>query len=164
MKEHTILLGGFSKAFAMTGWRVGYAAARPEIIEAMTKVHQYTMLCAPIIAQMAAIEALKAGDAAVEEMVADYDQRRRVMLKGLNDIGLQCFEPKGAFYCFPSVKGTGLSSEEFAEKLLLEEKVAVVPGNVFGSSGEGFLRCSYATSREELIEALDRMEKFLESL
>jgi len=162
MKDRTILLGGFSKSYAMTGWRVGYAAARPEIIEAMTKVHQYTMLCAPIIAQMAAIEALKAGEAAVKEMVADYDHRRRVMLKGLNDIGLACFEPKGAFYCFPSVKGTGLSSEEFAEKLLLEEKVAVVPGLAFGESGEGYVRCCYATAMADIEEALRRMGRFVE--
>ena len=162
MKERTILLGGFSKAYAMTGWRVGYAAARPEIIEAMTKVHQYTMLCAPIIAQMAAIEALRAGEAAVREMVADYDRRRRVMLKGLNDIGLACFEPRGAFYCFPSVKVTGLSSEEFAEKLLVEEKVAVVPGQAFGECGEGYVRCCYATALSDIQEALRRMGRFVE--
>jgi aminotransferase len=162
MKERTILLGGFSKAYAMTGWRVGYAAARPEIIEAMTKVHQYTMLCAPIIAQMAAIEALRTGEAAVTEMVADYDRRRRVMVKGLNDIGLACFEPKGAFYCFPSVKVTGLSSEEFAEKLLIEEKVAVVPGQAFGESGEGYVRCCYATALADIEEALRRMGRFVE--
>lgn len=162
MKERTILLGGFSKAYAMTGWRVGYAAARPEIIEAMTKVHQYTMLCAPIIAQMAAIEALRTGEAAVQEMVADYDRRRRVMLKGLNDIGLTCFEPRGAFYCFPSVKVTGLSSEEFAEKLLVEEKVAVVPGQAFGECGEGYVRCCYATTLSDIEEALRRMGRFVE--
>ncbi len=162
MKERTILMGGFSKAYAMTGWRVGYAAARPEIIEAMTKVHQYTMLCAPITAQMAAIEALRTGEAAVKEMVADYDRRRRVMLKGLNDIGLACFEPKGAFYCFPSVKVTGLSSEEFAEKLLVEEKVAVVPGQAFGESGEGYVRCCYATALSDIEEALRRMGRFVE--
>ncbi len=162
MKERTILLGGFSKAYAMTGWRVGYAAARPEIIEAMTKVHQYTMLCAPIVAQMAATEALRAGDAVVKEMVADYDRRRRVMLKGLNDIGLACFEPKGAFYCFPSVKVTGLSSEEFAEQLLVEEKVAVVPGPAFGECGEGYVRCCYATALSDIEEALRRMGRFVE--
>jgi aminotransferase len=162
MKERTILLGGFSKAYAMTGWRVGYAAARPEIIEAMTKVHQYTMLCAPIIAQMAAVEALRTGEAAVQEMVADYDRRRRVMLKGLNDIGLACFEPKGAFYCFPAVKVTGLSSEEFAEKLLVEEKVAVVPGQAFGECGEGYVRCCYATALSDIEEALRRMGRFVE--
>jgi aminotransferase len=162
MKERTILMGGFSKAYAMTGWRVGYAAAKPEIIEAMTKVHQYTMLCAPITAQMAAIEALRTGEAAVKEMVADYDRRRRVMLKGLNDVGLACFEPKGAFYCFPSVKVTGLSSEEFAERLLVEEKVAVVPGQAFGESGEGYVRCCYATALSDIEEALRRMGRFVE--
>jgi aminotransferase len=162
MKECTILLGGFSKAYAMTGWRVGYAAAIPEIIEAMTKVHQYTMLCAPIIAQMAAIEALRTGEAAVKEMVADYDRRRRVMVKGLNDVGLACFEPKGAFYCFPSVKATGLSSEEFAEQLLVEEKVAVVPGQAFGECGEGYVRCCYATALSDIEEALRRMGRFVE--
>ncbi len=162
MKERTVLLGGFSKAYAMTGWRVGYAAARHEIIEAMTKVHQYTMLCAPIVAQMAATEALRAGDAVVKEMVADYDRRRRVMLKGLNDIGLACFEPKGAFYCFPSVKVTGLSSEEFAEQLLVEEKVAVVPGSAFGECGEGYVRCCYATALSDIEEALRRMGRFVE--
>jgi aminotransferase len=163
MKEHTVLLGGFSKAFAMTGWRIGYAAARREIIEAMTKIHQYTMLCAPIMGQMAAMEALRSGDSAVGEMVEEYDRRRRVMVEGLNDIGLPCFEPRGAFYAFPSVKGTGMSSEEFAEKLLLEEKVAVVPGSAFGQYGEGHVRCCYATSMEDIEEALQRMKKFLQS-
>jgi aminotransferase len=162
MKERTVLLGGFSKAYAMTGWRVGYAAARHEIIEAMTKVHQYTMLCAPIVAQMAATEALRAGDVVVKEMVADYDRRRRVMLKGLNDIGLACFEPRGAFYCFPAVKATGLSSEEFAEQLLVEEKVAVVPGSAFGECGEGYVRCCYATALSDIEEALRRMGRFVE--
>ena len=161
MKERTILLSGFSKAYAMTGWRIGYAAAREEIIEAMMKIHQYTMMCAPTMAQMAALEALKGGDAQVEEMVAEYDQRRRVMVKGLNDIGLTCFEPKGAFYAFPSIKGTGLSSEEFAERLLIEDKVAVVPGSTFGQCGEGHIRCCYATSLEEIEEALVRMARFV---
>ena len=161
-KEHTILLGGFSKAYAMTGWRVGYAAAEPEIIEAMLKVHQYTMLCAPIMGQMAAIEALKAGEADVIRMVKEYDRRRRVIVKGLNDIGLACFEPKGAFYAFPSIKVTGMTSEEFAEKLLMEEKVAVVPGSVFGRCGEGYVRCCYATSLADIEEALRRMDRFVE--
>ena len=161
-KEHTILLGGFSKAYAMTGWRVGYAAAEPEIIEAMLKVHQYTMLCAPIMGQMAAIEALKAGEADVIRMVKEYDRRRRVIVKGLNDIGLACFEPKGAFYAFPSIKVTGITSEEFAEKLLMEEKVAVVPGSVFGRCGEGYVRCCYATSLADIEEALRRMGRFVE--
>jgi len=161
MKERTILLSGFSKAYAMTGWRIGYAAAREEIIEAMMKIHQYIIMCAPTMAQMAALEALKGGDAEVEEMVADYDQRRRVMVKGLNDIGLTCFEPKGAFYAFPSIKGTGLSSDEFAESLLIEDKVAVVPGSTFGQCGEGHIRCCYATSLEEIEEALERMARFV---
>ena len=161
MKEHTILLGGFSKAYAMTGWRIGYAAAREEIIEAMMKIHQYTMMCAPTMAQMAALEALRAGDAQVEEMVAEYDQRRRIMVKGLNDIGLVCFEPRGAFYTFPSITGTGLSSEEFAERLLVEQRVAVVPGSTFGECGEGYVRCCYATSLAEIEEALERMARFV---
>ena len=161
MKEGTILLGGFSKAYAMTGWRVGYAASTKEIIQAMTKIHQYTMLCAPIMGQMAAIEALKSGEEDVRQMVAEYDQRRRVMVKGLNEIGLACFEPKGAFYAFPSIKITGLSSEEFAEKLLLEEKVAVVPGSAFGQCGEGHIRCCYATSLRDIEEALERMGRFV---
>lgn len=164
MRERTILLGGFSKAYAMTGWRIGYAVAREEIIEAMARIHQYTMLCAPRIAQMAALEALRAGDDEVEEMVAEYDQRRRIMVKGLNDIGLACFEPKGAFYTFPSVKGTGLSSEEFAERLLIEEKVAVIPGSTFGQCGEGHVRCCYATSLAEIEEALERMGRFVRRL
>jgi len=162
MKERTIFLGGFSKAYAMTGWRIGYVAASAEIIEAMTKIHQYTIMCVPIMAQMAAIEALKSGDAAVREMVADYDRRRRVMVKGLNAIGLSCFEPKGAFYAFPSVKATGLSSQDFAERLLLEERVAVVPGTAFGSSGEGYVRCCYATALEDIREALRRMRRFVQ--
>ena len=161
MKERTILLGGFSKAYAMTGWRVGYAAARAEIIEAMTKIHQYTMLCAPITGQMAATEALRSGEAAAREMVADYDRRRRVMVRGLNRIGLPCFEPKGAFYTFPSIRGTGLSSQDFAEQLLMEEKVAVVPGSAFGESGEGHVRCCYATSLDDITEALKRMKRFV---
>ena len=162
MKERTIFLGGFSKAYAMTGWRIGYAAAPAEIIEAMTKIHQYTIMCVPIMAQMAAIEALKSGEAAVREMVADYDRRRRVMVKGLNAIGLSCFEPKGAFYAFPSVKVTGLSSQDFAERLLLEERVAVVPGSAFGDSGEGYVRCCYATALDDIREALRRMRRFVQ--
>jgi len=162
MKERTILLAGFSKTYAMTGWRIGYAAANSEITEAMTKIHQYTILCAPIMAQMAAIEALKSGNKAASEMVADYDCRRRVMIKGLNDIGLTCFEPKGAFYAFPSIKTTGLSSEEFAEKLLVEERVAVVPGSAFGNCGEGHVRCCYATALADIEEALTRMGRFVQ--
>lgn len=161
MQERTIHLGGFSKAYAMTGWRIGYAVAREEIIEAMMKIHQYTMLCAPIMAQKAAIEALRGGDPQVEEMVAEYDQRRRVIVEGFNSIGLACFEPRGAFYAFPSIKSTGLSSEDFAERLLLEGRVAVVPGDAFGGCGEGYVRCCYATSMGEIEEALERMGRFV---
>jgi aminotransferase len=161
MKEHTILLGGFSKAFAMTGWRVGYAAAPKEVIAAMTKIHQYTMMCVSTMSQVAAIEALKGGQESVTEMVEDYNRRRLVIIKGLRDIGLSCFEPKGAFYAFPSIRCTGMTSEEFAEKLLSEEKVAVVPGSAFGKCGEGYIRCCYATSLVEIEEALKRMGRFV---
>ncbi|MBI2829629.1 MAG: aminotransferase class I/II-fold pyridoxal phosphate-dependent enzyme [Chloroflexi bacterium] len=162
MKERTILLGGFSKAYAMTGWRIGYAAASKEIIDAMTKIHQYTIMCAPIMSQMAAIEALKSGDVASAEMVEDYNRRRLVTVKGLCDIGLSCHEPKGAFYAFPSIKSTGMTSEEFSERLLFEEKVAVVPGSAFGQCGEGYVRCCYATSLAEIEEAIARMKRFLD--
>ena len=161
LKDHTILLNGFSKAYAMTGWRIGYAAANKDIIGAMTKIHQYTMLCASIMGQEAAIEALKKGTSETEEMVAEYDRRRRFMYKRLKDIGLSCFEPKGAFYCFPSIKITGMTSQEFSEKLLFEEKVAVVHGSAFGRCGEGYIRCCYATSLPEIEEALNRMGKFI---
>jgi len=160
MKESTILLGGFSKAYAMTGWRIGYAAASPEIISAMTKIHQYTMLCAPIMAQIAAIEALKSGEDSANEMVEEYNRRRLVIVKGLNEIGLPCFEPRGAFYAFPSIASTGMSSEEFAERLLIEGQVAVVPGTAFGKCGEGFVRCCYATPLANIEEALTRMKRF----
>jgi aminotransferase len=162
MQENTILLGGFSKAYAMTGWRIGYAAAPKEITAAMTKIHQYTMLCVPIMGQVAAIEALKSGEASTAEMVDEYNRRRLVIVKGLNDIGLSCFEPRGAFYAFPSVKATGMSSEEFSEKLLIEEKVAVVPGSAFGPCGEGYVRCCYATSLADIEEALSRMKRFVD--
>jgi len=161
MKEHTILLGGFSKAYAMTGWRLGYAAGNREIIAAMTKIHQYTMLCAPIMAQKAGIEALKSGEPDIQEMVSDYNRRRLLMLKGFNSIGLNCYEPKGAFYTFPCIKATGMSSEDFSEKLLNEEKVLVVPGTAFGDHGEGFVRCCYATSMPEIEEALSRIKRFV---
>ena len=161
MKESTILLGGFSKAYAMTGWRIGYAAASREIIAAMTKIHQYTMMCVPTMAQVAAIEALRKGDPSVLEMVADYDRRRQLIVKGFNDIGLPCHEPKGAFYAFPSIKSTGMTSEDFSEKLLVEEKVAVVPGTAFGECGEGYVRCCYATSLADIEEALSRIKRFL---
>jgi len=161
MKERTILISGFSKAHAMTGWRIGYVAAERYLIQALTKIHQYTMLCAPTMAQMAAIEALRNGEAEVEKMVQEYNRRRRIMVKRLNEIGLPCFEPKGAFYAFPSIKATGMNSEEFAEKLLLEERVAVVPGTAFGPYGEGFVRCCYATSLSNIEEALKRIDRFV---
>jgi aminotransferase len=162
MKERTILIGGFSKAFAMTGWRVGFTLANTEITEAMLKVHQYTMMCAPIMGQLAAVEALKdSNNKEVEAMLAEYDRRRRVIVKGFRDLGLSCFEPKGAFYAFPNITSTGMTSEEFAEGLLTEEKVAVVPGSVFGKCGQGYVRCCYATSMPEIEEALKRIKKFL---
>ncbi len=161
MKESTILLGGFSKAYAMTGWRIGYAAASRDIIAAMTKIHQYTMMCVPTMAQVAAIEALRTGDPSVVKMVADYNRRRQFIVKGFNDIGLPCHEPKGAFYAFPSIKSTGMTSEDFAEKLLVEEKVAVVPGTAFGECGEGYVRCCYATSLADIKEALSRIKRFV---
>jgi aminotransferase len=161
IKENTILLGGFSKAYAMTGWRVGYAAAPRDIIAAMTKIHQYTIMSAPTMAQVAAIEALKSGEPSVLEMVEDYNRRRLVIVKGLNDIGLDCFEPRGAFYAFPSIASTGMKSEEFSEKLLREEKVAAVPGSAFGKCGEGYVRCCYATSLADIEEALLRMKRFV---
>lgn len=161
MRENTVLLGGFSKAFAMTGWRIGYACAPATIIAAMTKIHQYTMMCAPTMGQVAAIEALKNGNNSCMEMVADYNRRRRVIVKGLREIGLLCFEPKGAFYAFPSIASTGMTSEDFAEKLLTEEKVAVVPGSAFGRCGEGYVRCCYATSMADIEEALVRMQRFV---
>jgi aminotransferase len=164
MKERTIILNGLSKSHAMTGWRIGYVLGDAALVGAMTKVHQYTMLCAPTMAQVAALEAVQKGEEEMLLMKHEYDLRRRLFVSGLNRIGLDCFEPRGAFYAFPSIQRWDLSSEEFAERLLHEQKVAVVPGNVFGSSGEGFLRCSYATSREELIEALDRMETFIGGL
>lgn len=160
--ERTILLGGFSKSYAMTGWRIGYACAPAPIIEMMMKVHQYTMLCAPIAAQKAAEEALEHGEPEVERMRREYDRRRRLIVKRLNEIGLECVPPQGAFYVFPSIRCTGLCSEEFTEQLLWEERVAVVPGNVFGNSGEGHVRLSYATSLPKIEEALHRIERFVD--
>lgn len=162
MKERTILLGGFSKSYAMTGWRLGYAAANSEILEAMLKIHQYTILCAPIVAQRAAIEAIRHGEPLVQEMVSDYNRRRRVMVEGLRAAGLPCFEPKGAFYAFPDISVTGLGCDDFAESLLREEKVAVVPGSAFGECGTNHVRCCYATSLPELQEALTRIGRFVE--
>jgi aminotransferase len=160
MQERTILLGGFSKAYAMTGWRIGYAAAPAEILGAMRKVHQYTIMSAPTIAQYAALEALKHGEEAVQAMRARYDRRRRLIVDGLNDIGLTCFEPKGAFYAFPSIVATGMTDEEFSERLIMEEKVACVPGSAFGTCGAGHVRCSYATAYDQIEQALERMARF----
>jgi len=163
-RERTVVLGGFSKAQAMTGWRVGWICAPSAVAELCVRVHQYTMLCAPHVSQLAAVEALREADQDVEDMVADYDRRRRVFVKGLREIGLDCPEPGGAFYAFPSIRSSGLDSETFAERLLKAESVAVVPGNVFGPSGEGHIRCSYATALPLLEEALVRMDRFLRSL
>lgn len=161
MKERTIVINGFSKSFAMTGWRLGYAAGPEAIIEQMTKIHQFAIMCAPTTSQYAAIEALRNGDADVTMMREAYDGRRRYLVKALRDMGLECFEPFGAFYVFPSIKSLGMTSDEFAAQLLLEEKVAVVPGTAFGDSGEGFLRISYAYSIENLKIAIERIERFV---
>lgn len=161
MKDRTILLDGFSKSYAMTGWRIGYALGAPEIIAAMTKIHQYTMLCAPVTAQIAAIEALRRGEKYMKKMAAEYDRRRGFIYRGLTEIGLQCFEPKGAFYIFPDIRVTGLSSEQFAEDLLRTEHVALVPGSAFGECGEGYVRCSYATALDKIDEALARIGNFV---
>lgn len=162
--QRTITLNGFSKSYAMTGWRIGYACAPVPVLSAMMKIHSYTALCAPITAQKAAIEALKHADNAVEDMVMQYNQRRRLIVDGLNEMGLQCHLPAGAFYAFPSIRSTGLSSEEFAERLLFEERVAVVPGTAFGAGGESHIRCSYATSIEKIETALQRMSRFVEKI
>ncbi|MFJ7977463.1 aminotransferase [Peribacillus sp. JNUCC 23] len=162
MMERTILINGFSKGFAMTGWRLGFVCAPKDITEAMLKIHQYTMMCASTVAQYAALEALRSGMNDVENMRKSYRQRRNYIVKSFNEMGLDCHMPGGAFYAFPSIERTGLSSQEFAEKLLFEEKVAVVPGNVFGESGEGHIRCSYASSLEQLQEAIKRMSRFVE--
>ena len=164
MRDRTILLNGFSKAYAMTGWRIGYALGNEDFIAAMTKIHQFTMLCAPITAQIAAVEALQQGRPSRERMVAEYDKRRRLMVEGFRNMGLDCFEPKGAFYVFPSIQNTGLTSLEFAEKLLHAEKIALVPGNAFGACGEGYIRCSYAASSKNLSEALDRIARFVKPM
>lgn len=163
MRDRTIVINGFSKSYAMTGWRLGYAAGPKAIINQMTKVHQYCIMCAPTTSQYAAIEALKSHDS-VDAMRKEYDMRRRVMRKGFLDMGLECYDAKGAFYLFPCIKSTGLTSEEFCERLLMEEKVAVVPGTALGESGEGFIRCSYAYSVEEIKVALSKIAKFLEKL
>lgn len=161
MRDKTIVINGFSKSYAMTGWRLGYAAGPKEIISAMTKVHQYCIMCAPTTSQQAAVEALRNCDDDVAEMRKEYDRRRRFMRKGFLDMGLDCYEAQGAFYLFPCIKSTGLTSDEFCERLLFEEKVAVVPGTAFGECGEGFVRCSYAYSVEEIRVALEKIAKFV---
>ncbi|SFI59862.1 aminotransferase class I/II-fold pyridoxal phosphate-dependent enzyme [Thermoflavimicrobium dichotomicum] len=161
MKNHVILISGFSKAFAMTGWRLGYVAAPPVLLQAMLKIHQYTALCAPITSQIAALEALKNGLPECEAMVSQYDRRRRFVVKAFQEIGLTCHEPQGAFYVFPSIQSLGIDAHTFAEQLIQEEGVAVVPGDVFGPSGVGHIRCSYATSLDRLDEALRRIERFV---
>jgi len=161
MKKRTILLGGFSKAYAMTGWRIGYAAAPAGFIQGLNRVHQFTIMSAPTTAQIAALDALKNGEAAVQSMVAEYDRRRKLIVSGLNRLGLTTFEPLGAFYAFPKVSMTGMDEDTFSQRLLQEEKVAVVPGTAFGAGGEGFVRCSYATAYEKIEEALFRIERFM---
>lgn len=164
MKERTVLINGFSKAFAMTGWRLGYAAGPKEIVKQMTKLHQFGIMSAPTTAQYAAVEALKNGDGDIHSMRDQYDLRRRLIVDGFHSMGLTCFEPEGAFYVFPCVKSTGLTSEEFCEKLLYAEKVAVVPGNAFGDCGEGYVRVSYSYSIRHITEALSRIEHFIRTL
>jgi aminotransferase len=161
MKERTILLGGFSKDYAMTGWRIGYACANPDLLAAMRKVHQYTIMSAPTTGQAAALAALAEGGIHVQAMRAEYDRRRRLIVDGFNTLGLDCFEPRGAFYAFPSVARSGLSSDDFANRLLQEERVAVVPGEAFGESGNGYVRAAYAQSYEKIEEALNRIERFM---
>lgn len=161
MQERTVVINGFSKAFSMTGWRLGYACGPKAIIKQITKIHQFAIMCAPTTSQYAAIEALKNTDDAVEKMLEEYDSRRRMIVKGFNDLGLTCREPKGAFYAFPSIQSTGMTSDEFCEKLLLSKKVALVPGTAFGLGGEGFVRASYCYSVEHIKEALQRIKDFL---
>ena len=161
MYERTVILSGFSKAYSMTGWRLGYAVGPAPIISMMIKVHQFAIMCAPTTSQYAGIEAMRSGDEDVRKMREAYDQRRRVMLDGFRSMGLSCFEPKGAFYVFPCIKRMGMTSEEFCEKLLMDQRVVVVPGTAFGESGEGFVRASYAYSIEVIKEALARIEVFV---
>lgn len=164
MRERTVIVNGFSKAYAMTGWRLGYAAGPVEIIRQMVKIHQYAIMCAPTTSQYAAIEALKNCDSDIEAMRDEYDMRRRLLVDGFNSMGLSCFEPQGAFYVFPCIRSTGMSSNEFCERLLHAEHVAVIPGDAFGASGEGFIRVSYSYSIQHLIEALKRIERFIKTL
>lgn len=164
MRERTVVVNGFSKAFSMTGWRLGFACGPKEIIKHITKIHQYAIMCAPTTSQFAAIEALKNSDSSVEAMLEEYDARRRLIVKGFNDLGLTCREPKGAFYAFPCIRSTGLSSEEFCEQLLNDQHVALVPGNAFGLGGEGFVRASYCYSVNHINEALKRIGLFLDKI
>lgn len=161
MREKTLVINGFSKAYAMTGWRLGYVCGHPVLLEAMKKIHQYALMCSPTVSQFAAIEALKSGDDNVQNMVKEYNRRRRVLVDGFRKMGLDCFEALGAFYVFPCIKSTGMTSDEFCEKLLMQEKILVVPGNAFGDCGEGFVRACYASSMENIMEALKRIERFL---
>ncbi len=164
MRERTVLINGFSKAYSMTGWRLGYACAPKEILEQMLKIHQYAIMCAPTTSQYAAVEAVRNGDVDVSQMREEYNGRRRYLVKRLREMGMPCFEPYGAFYAFPCIRQFGMSSDEFATRMLQEEKVVVVPGTAFGACGEGFLRISYAYSLSKLKEALDRMERFIEKI
>ena len=161
MKERTIFLGGFSKDYAMTGWRIGFAAGPAKIMGGLLRIHQFAVMCAPTMSQVAAFAALQQGEEYVQEMVVEYDRRRKLIVKGLNEIGLPTFEPKGAFYAFPKISVTGLDDEQFSTRLLNEEHVAAVPGNSFGKGGEGFIRCSYATAYEKIEVALERMRRFV---
>jgi aminotransferase len=164
LRERTVLINGFSKTFAMTGWRLGYACGPRELISQITKIHQYAIMCAPTTSQYAAIEALRSCENEVARMREEYDDRRRIIVAGFNELGLTCREPKGAFYAFPCIKSTGMTSEEFCERLLASKKVAVVPGTAFGESGEGFVRASYCYSIDHIKEALARIGEFLEEL
>lgn len=164
MKDRVIVINGFSKAYAMTGWRLGYAVGNEKVIKVMTKIHQYAIMCAPTTSQFAAIEALKNGDKSIESMVNEYNYRRKIIVDGFNNMGLTCFNPQGAFYIFPSIKSTGMTSEEFCHTLLEKKKVAIVPGTAFGKCGEGYLRVSYAYSIELINEALIRIEEFMNEL
>ena len=164
MRERTIYVNGFSKAYAMTGWRLGYVSAPEPIITQISKIHQYGIMCSPYISQNAAIEALTSCDKEVTKMVDEYNIRRKYLVSEFNRLGLTCFDPEGAFYVFPCIKSTGLTSDEFCERLLYEEKVAAVPGSAFGASGEGYMRISYAYSLKHLMEAMSRIEKFLKKL
>ncbi|EES51292.1 aminotransferase class I/II-fold pyridoxal phosphate-dependent enzyme [Clostridium botulinum] len=164
MRDKTLVINGFSKAYAMTGWRLGYLCGHPTLIDAMKKIHQYAIMCSPTTAQYAAIEAMKNGDKNVQTMVREYNRRRRVLVDGFRKMGLDCFEPLGAFYVFPSIKSTGMTSDEFCEQLLINEKVLTVPGNAFGDCGEGFIRACYASSMDNIMEALKRVERFIDKI